>query len=256
MKKVLPQEDIVYFGDTGRVPYGGRSPKIILEYAKQDIAFLLSKNVKCIMAACGTVSSILPQELAQSLPVPFLGVVESTAKAAATATKNGHIGVIGTAATIRSQSYAQQLRKQLENCVISARACPMFVPLVENGYLGKGNPITTAIAKEYLQEMAQQNIDTLILGCTHYPLIADIIGDVVGTKVTLIDPGRETAHRLREILQQKGLLGQNTGNTEYFVSDSVDSFRTISNRFLGEYAGGSVHQIDIDQFQLSFPCPQ
>lgn len=256
LKKVLPQEDIVYFGDTGRVPYGGRSPKIILEYAKQDIAFLLSKNVKCIMAACGTVSSILPQELAQSLPVPFLGVVESTAKAAAAATKNGHIGVIGTAATIRSQSYAQQLRKQLENCVISARACPMFVPLVENGYLGKGNPITTAIAKEYLQEMAQQNIDTLILGCTHYPLIADIIGDVVGTKVTLIDPGRETAHRLREILQQKGLLGQNTGNTEYFVSDSVDSFRTISNRFLGEYAGGSVHQIDIDQFQLSFPCPQ
>lgn len=256
LKKVLPQEDIVYFGDTGRVPYGGRSPKIILEYAKQDIAFLLSKNVKCIMAACGTVSSILPQELAQSLPVPFLGVVESTAKAAATATKNGHIGVIGTAATIRSQSYAQQLQKQLENCVISARACPMFVPLVENGYLGKGNPITTAIAKEYLQEMAQQNIDTLILGCTHYPLIADIIGDVVGTKVTLIDPGRETAHRLREILQQKGLLGQNTGNTEYFVSDSVDSFRTISNRFLGEYAGGSVHQIDIDQFQLSFPCPQ
>lgn len=256
LKKVLPQEDIVYFGDTGRVPYGGRSPKIILEYAKQDIAFLLSKNVKCIMAACGTVSSILPQELAQSLPVPFFGVVESTAKAAATATKNGHIGVIGTAATIRSQSYAQQLRKQLENCVISARACPMFVPLVENGYLGKGNPITTAIAKEYLQEMAQQNIDTLILGCTHYPLIADIIGDVVGTKVTLIDPGRETAHRLREILQQKGLLGQNTGNTEYFVSDSVDSFRTISNRFLGEYAGGSVHQIDIDQFQLSFPCPQ
>lgn len=256
LKKVLPQEDIVYFGDTGRVPYGGRSPKIILEYAKQDIAFLLSKNVKCIMAACGTVSSILPQELAQSLPVPFLGVVESTAKAATTATKNGHIGVIGTAATIRSQSYAQQLRKQLENCVISARACPMFVPLVENGYLGKGNPITTAIAKEYLQEMAQQNIDTLILGCTHYPLIADIIGDVVGTKVTLIDPGRETAHRLREILQQKGLLGQNTGNTEYFVSDSVDSFRTISNRFLGEYAGGSVHQIDIDQFQLSFPCPQ
>ena len=256
LKKALPQEDIVYFGDTGRVPYGGRSPKIILEYAKQDIAFLLSKNVKCIMAACGTVSSILPQELAQSLPVPFLGVVESTAKAAAAATKNGHIGVIGTAATIRSQSYAQQLRKQLENCVISARACPMFVPLVENGYLGKGNPITTAIAKEYLQEMAQQNIDTLILGCTHYPLIADIIGDVVGTKVTLIDPGRETAHRLREILQQKGLLGQNTGNTEYFVSDSVDSFRTISNRFLGEYAGGSVHQIDIDQFQLSFPCPQ
>lgn len=256
LKKVLPQEDIVYFGDTGRVPYGGRSPKIILEYAKQDIAFLLSKNVKCIMAACGTVSSILPQELAQSLPVPFLGVVESTAKAATTATKNGHIGVIGTAATIRSQSYAQQLRKQLENCVISARACPMFVPLVENGYLGKGNPITTAIAKEYLQEMARQDIDTLILGCTHYPLIADIIGDVVGTKVTLIDPGRETAHRLREILQQKGLLGQNTGNTEYFVSDSVDSFRTISNRFLGEYAGGSVHQIDIDQFQLSFPCPQ
>lgn len=256
LKKVLPQEDIVYFGDTGRVPYGGRSPKIILEYAKQDIAFLLSKNVKCIMAACGTVSSILPQELAQSLRVPFLGVVESTAKAAATATKNGHIGVIGTAATIRSQSYAQQLRKQLENCIISARACPMFVPLVENGYLGKGNPITTAIAKEYLQEMARQDIDTLILGCTHYPLIADIIGDVVGTKVTLIDPGRETAHRLREILQQKGLLGQNTGNTEYFVSDSVDSFRTISNRFLGEYAGGSVHQIDIDQFQLSFPCPQ
>ncbi len=245
LKKVLPHENIVYFGDTGRVPYGGRSPGTILQYAKEDIAFLLSKNVKCVMAACGTVSSILPPSVTDALPVPFIGVVEAAANAAVSATKNQKIGVIGTAATIRSKSYEQHIKAQLPACHIFARACPMFVPLVENGYLGKGNPITTAIAEEYLAALRQAGVDTLILGCTHYPLIADIIGEVMGSDVTLIDPGKETADAARRILTQNNLLGQNSGSADYFVSDSVDSFRGIANRFLGEYAGGEVTQIDI-----------
>lgn len=252
LKKTLPQENIVYFGDTGRVPYGGRSTKTILQYAQQDIAFLLSKNVKCIIAACGTVSSTLPLEIAQSLPVPFLGVVHPTALAAATSTKTGRIGIIGTAATTRSNSYQNVLQNLLPNCQLFSRACPMFVPLVENGYLGKGNPITTEIAKEYLQEMQQAEIDTLILGCTHYPLIADIIADIMGDAVTLINPGKEIAHYAQQLLQQNNLLAENTGTAQYFVSDSVDSFCNIANRFLGEYVGDTIQQIDIDQF--ASPC--
>lgn len=255
LKKVLPNENIIYFGDTGRVPYGGRSPKTILQYAKEDIAFLLSKDVKCVMAACGTVSSTLPASVAQALPVPFIGVVEATARAAAAATRSGRIGIIGTAATVRSQSYEQRLKELLPDCFTAARACPMFVPLVENGYLGKGNPITTAIAQEYLQPLKEAGVDTLIMGCTHYPLIADIIGEVMGDSVRLIDPGKETAHAAQQILQQKDLLAQNSGRADYFVSDSVDSFRTIANLFLGEYAGGDVTQIDIDRYQLTIPNP-
>ncbi len=247
LKRVLPQENIIYFGDTGRVPYGGRSPSTILQYAKEDIAFLLSKDVKCVMAACGTVSSILPTSFTDTLPVPFIGVVEAAANAAANATCNRKIGVIGTAATIRSKSYEQHLKHRLPDCQIFARACPMFVPLVENGYLGKGNPITTAIAKEYLIDLSNAEVDTLILGCTHYPLIADIISEVIGSTVTLIDPGKETADAALQILKSQNLLAENNGSASYFVSDSVNSFRSISNRFLEEYAGGEVAQIDLTQ---------
>ena len=250
LRKVLPEEDIIYFGDTGRVPYGSRSREIILQYARQDIAFLLSKNVKYIMAACGTVSSILPADFSDRLPVPYTGVLEAAARAAAAATSNRRIGVIGTAATIRSGSYYRLLKQLLPDAEIFTRACPMFVPLVENGYLGRENPITTAIAEEYLADIRAAGVDVLILGCTHYPLIADVIGKVMGPGVTLIDPGRETADATRSALAARGLLGGQGGQARFFVSDSTEGFVAVADTFLGQYAGGPVERIDIDRYQL------
>ena len=153
LRRLLPGEKIVYFGDTGRVPYGTRSPSAIFQYAKQDIAFLLSKNVKFLLAACGTVSSILPADYTAALPVPFAGVVDAASAAAAAATKNGRIGVIGTSATIRSGSYEQRLHNASGGFQVFAKACPMFVPLVENGYVAPDDPVTAAIARQYLEPL-------------------------------------------------------------------------------------------------------
>ena len=166
LRRVLPGEDIVYFGDTGRVPYGSRGRDIIVQYARQDIRFLLQQDVKFIIAACGTVSSTYPPEEAARLPVPFTGVVGATARAAVDATRNRKIGIIGTAATVRSGSYAAIIRDMMPDVQIFARACPMFVPLVENGYFNDGNPVTKLIIAEYLQELKDAGVDTLILGCT------------------------------------------------------------------------------------------
>ena len=179
LRRILPGEDIVYFGDTGRVPYGTRGRDIIVEYAKQDIAFLLSKGVKAVIAACGTVSSTLPAEVAASLPVPYMGVVESAARAAVLATKTGRIGVIGTPATVASGSYPAAIRRLMPGAAITATACPLFVPLVENGYFGVQNPVTRLVAQDYLKDVKSAGVDTLILGCTHYPLIAPVLADLM-----------------------------------------------------------------------------
>ena len=250
LRRVLPGEDIIYFGDTGRVPYGSRGRQTILQYTRQDIRFLLSQDVKFLMAACGTVSSTYPTAEAARLPVPYTGVVGAAARMAAQATRTGRIGVIGTAATIRSGSYERLLRALLPDVQVYTRACPMFVPLVENGYLGAGNPITTAIAEEYLAPIRSAGVDTLILGCTHYPLIADVIGKVMGPGVTLIDPGRETADATRTLLAARGLLAEGAGGARYYVSDSIEGFTSTANAFMGRYAGGTVAQIAIDDYEL------
>ena len=192
LRRRLPHENIVYFGDTGRVPYGSRSPETILQYARQDIAFLLSKDVKCIMAACGTVSSTYPAAEAEKLPVPYLGVVDAAAREAAFSTRNRRIGVIGTAATIRSRSYEALLRRLVPGVEITARPCPLFVPLVEAGYVDHSAPdkqeITKLVIAQYLTEVREAGVDTLILGCTHYPLLKSMIGEFMGPGVTLVDP--------------------------------------------------------------------
>ena len=250
LRKRLPHENIVYFGDTGRVPYGSRSPETILQYARQDIAFLLSKDVKCIMAACGTVSSTYPPEEAARLPVPFTGVVGATARAAVDATRNRKIGIIGTAATVRSGSYAAIIRDMMPDVQIFARACPMFVPLVENGYFNDGNPVTKLIIAEYLQELKDAGVDTLILGCTHYPLLKKMIGDFMGDEVHLVDSGKVTAQAAAAALDDLGLLnGKKAGGTaRYFVSDTPDNFDELAHTFLGEYAGGTVERIAIETY--------
>lgn len=249
LRKRLPGEDIVYFGDTGRVPYGSRSRESILQYARQDIAFLLSQNVKAIMAACGTVSSVYPVEEAAQLPVPFLGVVEAAAREAAFVTRNRRVGVIGTAATIRSRSYEMLLRRLIPGVEITARACPLFVPLVESGFVTDGDPITTLTIERYLTEVRDAGVDTLILGCTHYPLIKKMIGDFMGPQVALVDPGQTAAHTMEHILGERGLRAGNAGGAvHYFVSDTPDSFIETADLFLGEYKGGSIQQIAIEQY--------
>ena len=251
LRRVLPGEDIVYFGDTGRVPYGSRGRDIIVQYARQDIRFLLQQDVKFIIAACGTVSSTYPPEEAARLPVPFTGVVGATARAAVDATRNRKIGIIGTAATVRSGSYAAIIRDMMPDVQIFARACPMFVPLVENGYFNDGNPVTKLIIAEYLQELKDAGVDTLILGCTHYPLLKKMIGDFMGDEVHLVDSGKVTAQAAAAALDDLGLLnGKKVGGTaRYFVSDTPDNFDELAHTFLGEYAGGPVDRIAIETYE-------
>ena len=251
LRRLLPDEDIVYFGDTGRVPYGTRGVDTIVRYAKQDIAFLLRRGVKFIMAACGTVSSTLPDDWAASLPVGYTGVVEATAAAATKASRTGRIGVIGTPATIRSGSYNAAIAALMPGARIVATACPLFVPLVENGYFGADNAVTRLVARDYLKDIRAAGVDTLILGCTHYPLIAPIIADLMGPEVALIDPGRETALAARDALASTGLLREGrAGTARYYVSDTTESFAQLSDWFLGEYAGGPVTRISVDGYPV------
>ena len=244
---LLPHEDIVYFGDTARVPYGPRSRDTLLKYAHEDIHFLISKKVKLALAACGTISSIYPPKLAQKLPVPYLGVVEPTAKAAVAASRTGHIGIIGTRATIKSNSYANAILKLLPQAKLTSMACPLFVPVIEGGYIDRTNPITTTLAQEYLLPLVNEGIDTLILGCTHYPIIRDIIADVVGPDVVLIDSGRESALAARDLLSRQELLAERerAGRLSFYVSDSPDSFAEIGGLFLGSQLTGTCEQVSV-----------
>ena len=251
--RTLPNESILYFGDTGRVPYGSRSPETILQYARQDVAFLLSKNVKCIMAACGTVSSTYPAAEAAQLPVPYLGVVDAAAREAAFVTRNRRIGVIGTAATIRSRSYEKLLRQLVPGVEITARPCPLFVPLVEAGYVDHSEAgkqqITKLVIAQYLTEVREAGVDTLILGCTHYPLLKSMIGEFMGPGVTLVDPAMTAAHHLERMLAERGLRASHeNGQAHFYVSDVPDSFVQTADLFLGEYKGGPVEQIAIDKY--------
>lgn len=248
LSAAMPNEQIVYFGDTGRVPYGNRSRATIEQYARQDEAFLLSQNVKLIIAACGTVSSVAAHT-GDHLPVPFFGVVQPAAAAAAKATKNGKIGVIGTAATIASGAYERELLHIDPTYSVISTDCPLFVPLVEEGWISPDDPITRLTAQRYLQPVRNAGVDTLILGCTHYPLIAPILQQVMGEHVTLINAGQAAADACQVILQQKQL---NTGQTQpgthqYFVTDRPDSFLKIASLFLQGALNGTVQRVQVEQ---------
>ncbi len=233
--KVLPNENIVYFGDTARVPYGSRSKRTIVRYAEQDATFLLSKGVKMIIAACGTVSSVAT-DLKNTLPVPFTGVVEPTAQAAVNATRNGTIGVIGTSATVNSCSYQKAILAKNKHLKVFQQDCPLFVSLVENSFIAEEDPIVQLVVERYLRVLKDQHIDTLILGCTHFPIIAKAIRNYLGSEVTLIDSGRETALYAAEVLRQQNLLRKDSspGRCIYYVSDTVDDFKRTAQIFLGQ----------------------
>lgn len=237
LKEVLshvPYEDTLYLGDTARVPYGIRSPSTVIRYSYQNADFLINKGIKVLVVACNTVSAVGIEKLRERLHIPVIGVIEPGAVAAAHATTKGKVGVIGTEATIKSGAYQDLLRKIIPDAEVVAQPCPLFVPLVEEGWLEGG--ITRDIIKHYLKTFKRSHIDTLVLGCTHYPLLKKLIGEYLGEGTTLIDSAVETAKETRKVLDSEGFLRKDRKNGErsYFVTDSPDRFRDVGEMFLGE----------------------
>ena len=249
LKRVLPNESIVYFGDTGRVPYGTRSRETIIRYAAQDMHFLMENNVKAVVAACGTVSSSA-SEIGRALPVPYIDVITPTAQAAVEMSKNGKIGVLGTSATVNSGSFIKAIKSFSRNAEGFCEACPLFVSLVENGFVARGDEVTELTARRYLASLNAREVDTVILGCTHFPIIKWAIGNAVGDDVKLIDSGKETARYLAEILKKNNLCADEKSKPvyNYYVSDSVEGFRNIAELFLGGSVDGEIKKIDIEKY--------
>ena len=245
--RLLPGEDIVYFGDTGRVPYGSRSKETIIRYARQDVAFLRTFDLKLIVIACGTVSTTALDILANENPIPVLGVVAPAAAAAAETTQNGRIGLIGTQASIRSGAYEALIRKADPAAQVTAQPCPLFVPLVENGRFRPGDVVIETVAGEYLAPLKEAGVDTLVLGCTHYPLLQDVIAAQMGPQVRLVNAGAEGARAAAARLAADDALSGKTegGSCRYFVSDRQEDFSRLASIFLGWDVTGAVGQVDI-----------
>ena len=241
LNQIMPHENIIYFGDTARIPYGTRSRQTIQRYTQEDVAFLRRHPVKMIIAACGTVSSMLGTESPVD-DMPFTGVVYPAAYAALDATKNGRIGIIGTPATVASGSYENALHSIDANVDVTAMACPLFVHLVEYGYTDPDNSITRLAAEEYFEPIRDAGVDTLILGCTHYPVIAPVIGEIMGAGVKLISASEAAANYAKRLLEENDLLTDSTekGRNTYYVSDSVSMFRDNAKNFLADAVNGQV----------------
>jgi glutamate racemase len=233
----LPQENIVYFGDTARVPYGPKSPQVVRAYAEEDTEFLLSKNVKMIVIACNTVSAVALDVVQKHAKIPVVGVIAPGAKAAVSASKKKRIGVIGTIGTISSNAYTNAIRQIDETVSVFSRPCPLFVPLVEEGWVG--HKATEMIAKEYLFPFTQEKIDTLVLGCTHYPLLKDVISNALKGAAVLIDSGEAAALEVENVLGEHRLknASREKPNVQFFVSDIPAKFTEIGERFLGAKMG-------------------
>lgn len=250
LRRLLPGEDIAYLGDTARVPYGGRSVEELRRIAESDVRFLRGRGVKAMLVACGTVSSNCLDYVQEKAGVPALGVVKPTAREAAEATENGRIGVLSTVATQRSGAFVRELKALEPGLEVFASGSPKLVPLVEAGRADPEDPEVAAAVSECLAGLRDAGVDTLILGCTHYPLLKRMIGDYMGDDVTLIDPGKVTAIETAAALEDLKLTnGRSTGGTaRYFVSDTPETFAELETLFLGEYAGGPVEQIAIENY--------
>lgn len=247
---LMPNENIIYFGDTGRVPYGTRSRETILRYAAQDVNFLRTFDLKAIVIACGTVSSIALAQLAGQQQEPVFGVVVPTALQAAKQTKNGKIGIIATPATIRTGAYERVITRHNPGVQLFDQPCPLFVPLVENGRTRPGDIVIETVVAEYLSPLRQAGVDTLVLGCTHYPLLTDVISQYMGPEVTLIDSGAAVADQLQDWLGKQNMRADpdQAGQYRWYVSDSVDSFHDLASIFLGREVTEPVEQIAIENY--------
>jgi glutamate racemase len=233
LKKILPYEDIVYLGDTARLPYGTKSAEAIQRFALQDTEFLLGRNVKLVIVACHSASSVALDELQKRHKLPILGVIDPGARAAVEATRNNRIGVIGTGLTIGSGSYERAIRRYRRDVEIVARSTPLFVPLAEEGWLN--NDVAYRAAQTYLKPLKAEGIDTLLLGCTHYPLLKRVIARTLGRRIRLVDSAEETALSARALLDDKSLLRRKTRPSyRFYLSDLSPNFREICSRFLGE----------------------
>ena len=241
---LMPQENIIYFGDTGRVPYGTKGRDIVTRYARQDVAFLRQFDLKAIVIACNTVSSVALDLLAAENNIPIIGTVEPACRRAMTMTQTGRVGVIATAATVRSGAYEKYLHKKDGTLDLFTQACPLFVPLVENGRIHRGDIVIETVVKEYLTPLKEADVDTLILGCTHYPLLEEVIGDFMGPEVTLIDSGAEAANLASTQFEPND--GQ--GTTQYFVSDDPQSFDQLAELFLQEQTVVNAELVDISRY--------
>jgi len=230
----LPQESTIYLGDTARVPYGIRSAETVIRYSFENTSFLSSRDIKILVVACNTASSVSLQAVKDSVPIPVIGVIEPGAKAAVRATRNKKIGVIGTAATVHSSAYTKAIHAIDNTIQVFGLACPLFVPLVEEGWItGK---ITAMVAKQYLGSMKERGIDTLVLGCTHYPLLKKVIARVMGKEVTLIDSAVETSREISTLLEVFDLKREQkkSPSREFYVTDSPEPFVKVGEIFLGE----------------------
>ncbi len=228
----LPNENVIYFGDTARVPYGSKSKQTVLKYSKQIVRFLRTKNVKAIVFACNTASALALEEMREEIDIPVIGVVRPGAKMAATMSKTKSVGIIGTEGTIKSGIYTEYIRRLDPSITVVGKACPLFVPLVEEGLLE--DRITHDMVDRYLSELKPYNVDALVLGCTHYPLLMNPIKRYMGERVTLVNPAYETAKGLKEILSDKGMLNDKKHNStyEFYVSDGVDKFKAFADDVL------------------------
>ncbi len=227
----LPKEKIIYFGDTARVPYGSKSKETVTKYTEQIVRFLLTHEVKALVIACNTMSALAMDAVEKAHDIPMIGVVRPGARVACGATRNKRIGVIATESTINSGLYSRYIKNIDPDIEVIGKACPLFCPLVEEGMTD--DPVTEEIARRYLSGLISQDIDTLILGCTHYPLLKDTIAGIVGEGVVLVNPAYETARGLKELLSEKGILNDTEDpEHEFYVSDSAEKFSGFAKRLL------------------------
>lgn len=233
ISEALPGESLIYLGDTARVPYGSKSGATVVRYAQACAALLLQRGVKMLVVACNTASAFALETLQDALDVPVLGVVEPGARAACRRTRSGRVGVIGTRGTVSTGSYEKIILRLRPDCHVFSKSCPLFVPFAEEGWT-EGDAIQD-VARTYLEELLRNKIDTLVLGCTHYPLLTGVISDVVGESVALVDSAEETAADVASTLKAEGLLNpsSNNGSQAFMVSDAPELFRETGERFLG-----------------------
>jgi glutamate racemase len=246
----MPNESILYFGDTARVPYGPKSEETVRRYSREATSYLVSRGVKAVVIACNTATAHAYDDLRSFLPVPVIGVIDPGARAAAQVTKTNRVGVIGTAGTIRSGAYDYAVRKLLPDARVYAQPCPLFVPLIEEGW--STHEVALLTAREYLQPLREVDVDVLILGCTHYPLLRDVIGQTMGATVTLVDSAAETALEVEAMLRAANLLtsSQAAGQLTFVASDSPLRFREVGRRFLGDVVR-DVERVDVEGFSYA-----
>ena len=271
--RVLPHEDTIYLGDTARVPYGTKSPDIVIKYSLENARFLLKFDIKVLVVACNTASAYALTHLSMEMSIPVIGVIYPGSKKALSTTKNKKIGIIGTEGTIKSNSYVNVINAlcgkksvvlkehgkqhfnryfevQLDDLTIFTKACPIFVPLAEEGWVN--NEVAFLTAKTYLTKLKDKGIDTLILGCTHYPILKDVIASVIGKEIILVDSGQETAATVLKVLQDKSLLEadlQLKPSRRFFVTDSPERFIMVGSRFIGA-ALDNVDKVDVTQHSI------